>query len=318
MAVILPNSTEEISSAKKREQVATMKIIDPHLHFFDLKLGDYHWLDAENPPFWPDKPRINNNFNETDVMLTKPFSLSGFVHIEAGFDNNQPWRELEYLEKIGNKPFRAIANLDLTASSQHVNTVIDKLTGFDSFVGVRHLLDDQALSLLTNRQVLDNFNILNDKGLVFEVQLALTELTAINTLCDVIANSPDIRFILNHAGFPPTDISTNEWQCWQRNLTSLSHYPHVAIKCSGWEMTDRDYQASWLNSNLSIIFTTFGAKRVMLASNFPLCLFSHSNYQAYWHSILSSDFFQGLSEQEKSALCYDNALNWYAITDILI
>jgi len=318
MAVILPNSTEEINSAEKRERVATMKIIDPHLHFFDLKLGDYHWLDAENPPFWPDKPRINNNFNESNLILTKPFSLSGFVHIEAGFDNKKPWRELEYLEQSGNKPFRAIANLDLTASSQHVNMVIDKLMAFHSFVGVRHLLDDQALNLLTNKQVLDNFKILNDKGLVFEVQLALTEATTINQLCGVIANNPDIRFILNHAGFPPAGTHTNEWQCWQHNLTSLSRYPHVAIKCSGWEMTDRNYQESWINSNLSITLATFGAKRVMLASNFPLCLFSHSNYQAYWGSILSSHFFQALPKQEKSALCYDNALNWYAMTDILI
>jgi len=296
-----------------KERVVKMKIIDPHLHLFALELGDYHWLKAENPPFWPDKQCINNKFAETDLMLTEPLSLAGFIHIEAGFDNEQPWRELAALEHNCNKPFRAIANIDLTASSQQVSDLIEKLAGFRSFVGVRHLLDEQALSLLTNKQVLNNIKILNDNGLIFEVQLALIEHQTVNTLCDVIADNLEISFIINHAGFPPADIDTSAWQRWQSNLTKLSFYPNVAIKCSGWEMTDRNYNAAWLNNNLSLIFTVFGAKRVMLASNFPLCLFNHSNYQAYWQLIISSDFFQALSKQEKNALCYDNALSWYLL-----
>jgi len=273
-----------------------MKIIDPHLHLFALELGHYHWLKADNPPFWPDKQHI---------------------HIEAGFNNQQPWRELAALEQNCNKPFRAIANIDLTASNQHFSLVIEKLAELPSFVGVRHLLDEQALSLLKNKQVLDNIKTLNENGLVFEVQLSLIEHAPVNALCDVILNNPDIDFIINHAGFPPADIHTIEWQRWQSNLAKLSFYPHVAIKCSGWEMTNRNYQATWLNENLSLIFAIFDTKKIMLASNFPLCLFSHSNYQSYWQSIISSNFFQALTEQEKSALCYDNALNWYAMSEVL-
>lgn len=294
-----------------------MKIIDPHLHLFNIKLGYYHWLKPDNPPFWPDKQCINKSFDETNLTPVTPLSLSGFIHIEAGFDNEQPWRELATLEQSCNKPFRAISNIDLIASSQHFNSVIEKLAEFRSFVGVRHLLGEQALSLLTNKQVLENINILNKNCLIFEIQLPLIEHAPVNTLCEVISNNPEISFIINHAGFPPTDIDTIEWKRWQSSLTKLSVYPHVAIKCSGWEMTDRSYQTTWLNKNLSVIFSVFGAKRVMLASNFPLCLFSHSNYQAYWQSIISSHFFQALTAQEKSALCYDNALNWYSMAGLL-
>jgi predicted TIM-barrel fold metal-dependent hydrolase len=290
-----------------------MKIIDPHLHLFNLKLGNYHWLKADNPPFWPDKELINKNFNETDLALAEPFSLSGFIHIEAGFDNEQPWRELLALEQSCIKPFKAIANIDLTLSSKHVTQVIEKLAEYPSFVGVRHILDDQALALLSDLQVLNNFEILNENGLVFDVQLSLTEHAPVNALCDVISNNADINFIINHAGFPPADIHTIEWQRWQSNLVKLSLFPHVAIKCSGWEITDRSYGTAWLSENLSLILVIFGSERAMLASNFPLCLFSHKNYQGYWQSIISSDFFQALNKQEKSALCYNNALNWYGM-----
>lgn len=294
-----------------------MKIIDPHLHLFDLKLGNYHWLKVENPPFWPDKQRINKSYNETHIALATPLHLSGFIHIEAGFDNQQPWRELATLEHACKTPFRAIANIDITASNQHISNTLQKLTEYSSFVGVRHLLGDQALTLLRNKQVIDNIAMLNRKGLVFEIQLPLSEQAPVDALCDLISNNKNISFIINHAGFPPYEINTTEWKHWHNNLTKLSSFPHVAIKCSGWEMIERDYETSWINKNLSLIFSIFGSKKVMLASNFPLCLFSHSDYQTYWQSILLSDFFQSLTEQEKSALCFNNALNWYDMADII-
>ena len=66
-----------------------MDILDPHLHLFNLKSGDYHWLSPDNPPFWSDKAVIAKNFNESHLLLSTPFNLKGFVHIEAGFDNAQ-------------------------------------------------------------------------------------------------------------------------------------------------------------------------------------------------------------------------------------
>lgn len=296
-----------------------MKIIDPHLHLFNLDQGDYHWLKADNPPFWSDKPVINKTFEENDLALETGFLLAGFVHIEAGFNNKQPWRELTALEQTCSKRFRAIATVDLTASNHDFKQCLVKLAKLHSFIGVRHLLDEQALNLLTNKQVLRNFKILNDfaldidQRLIFETQLEFSEHAPVNALCDVIGDNPDISFIINHAGFPPADIQTIEWQNWQSNLIKLSIFSHVAIKCSGWEMTDRNYQSTWLNENLAVIFNIFGVKKIMLASNFPLCLFSKSNYQDYWQSIISCDFFQALTEQEKSALCYGNALRWYFI-----
>lgn len=296
-----------------------MKIIDPHIHLLSLKQGDYHWLKADNPPFWPDKPLIHKTFQENDLALGSPLTLAGFVHIEAGFDNNKPWREIKALEQTCNKPFRAISAIDLTVSNQTFKENLAKLGKLRSFIGVRHSLDEQALSLLTNKQVLSNFIILNNfaknanQGLVFETQLALSEHTPVNALCDIIDDNPEISFIINHAGFPPIDIQTIEWQRWQRNLLKLSMFPHLAIKCSGWEMTDRRYQLAWLNENLTVIFKIFGIKKMMLASNFPLCLLGKNSYQDYWQAMIESAFFQTLDVQEKNALCYDNALRWYSI-----
>ncbi len=299
-----------------------MKIIDPHIHLFNLSQGDYSWLKSKNPPFWPDKNLINRSFTENDLELFPPLELIGYVHIEAGFDNQKPWRELACLEKASKKPFRAIANIDLTSPSQKFEQDLVMLAKHRTFVGVRHLLDDQAQNLLSNKQVWKNLkkystfkkNTLHTnthRRLIFETQLPLTKNVIVEVLCDVIAENTELNFILNHAGFPPANIHTLEWQQWRKHLQQLAMFSNVAIKCSGWEMIDRQYQPDWVNKNLMEIFDIFGANKVMLASNFPLCLFSQHSYQNYWRQIIDSEFLRTLTEQERNALCYDNAFNYY-------
>ncbi|MCW8834361.1 MAG: amidohydrolase family protein [Colwellia sp.] len=301
-----------------------MKIIDPHIHLFNLEQGDYHWLKAENPPFWPDKSIINKTFKASDLTLSAPLKLAGFVHIEAGFDNIQPWRELAFIEEMSvektcNIACKTIAAIELTLSSHKFKRCLEKVSAFNSFAGVRHILDKQALSLLTDKQVLSNFTLLNKfamnfaQNLIFETQLAMTDHAAVNALCQVIRANPKLNFIINHGGFPPEDSQTQEFEHWQSNLQKIASLPNTAIKCSGWEMIDRNYPIAWVNKSLTLIINIFGAKKVMLSSNFPLCLLSKKSYQEYWQSIITSDFFQALSEQEKNALCYDNALRWYSL-----
>jgi predicted TIM-barrel fold metal-dependent hydrolase len=299
-----------------------IKIIDPHLHLFDLQKGDYTWLKPEKPPFWPDKHLINKSFTENDLTLNDPLSLAGYVHIEAGFDNQHPHRELKYLQADCQLPFSSIANIDLTLDSILFNQQLKILSGYQSFIGVRHIFDESAFDLLNNNQVLTNFTCLNNFAieaqlpLVFEVQFPFNDTHSVVLLCNVIAKNQHITFIINHAGFPTTKVGSTESKSWLSNLMKLEGFENIVIKCSGWEMVDRKYkhQQDWLNDTLQNCFTTFGEKRMMLASNFPLCLFSNSTYQQYWHELLNTDFMQSKSEQEKSALCYHNALRYYRLT----
>lgn len=302
-----------------------MKLIDPHLHLFNLTQGDYHWLDSKAPPFWPDKAIINRNFCELDLALNKSTELAGFVHIEAGFDNEQPWKEIEYLESSCLKPFSCIAAIDLLAPSDQFTVTLEKLISYNSMVGVRHILDEQAGSILNDTQALNNFNSLNQHKLVFETQLPLASINekddkkennqskTITTLRNVIANNRNTTFIINHAGFPPLNSTSQAWRQWKNNLAKLANNSNTVIKCSGWEMIDRKYNEQWLSACLSACIEAFSVERVMLASNFPLCLFSHKSYNDYWSSIINSTILGSYSTQQKSALLYSNALKFYRL-----
>ena len=288
-----------------------MKIIDPHLHLFDLDQGEYSWLCARNAPFWPDKQLINRHFNEQDLQfdspVDKPLEIVGFVHIEAGFDNQHPWRELQWLERTCHLPFKAIACVDITQAPEVFNQTLTKLQQQASLVGVRHILDDQALSILSAINTLTNLARLADAGLSFDCQLSLLDTLAIKQLINILSQLPQLICIINHAGFAPI-AHNDDWSLWQENLSQLANFKTVAIKCSGWEMTQREYPIKHCLQVITSAIDLLGDTRVMLASNFPLCLFSKS-YQRYWQEIVAITPPQYLEN-----LSYKNALKWYKLS----
>ncbi|WP_033082814.1 amidohydrolase family protein [Colwellia psychrerythraea] len=321
----------------------TVNIIDPHLHLFDRSQGDYHWLKSENPPFWPDKSIIQQDFSIDDLTnsfaLVGNINLSGFVHIEAGFDNVHPWRELEYLDNLAieNVPYpkcRTVASIDLLAPPLDFIKTLDILQQHSNMIGVRHILDEQAYSILTNQNAQINFASLNKLPyFIFELQLPLADENAMQVmplLIETITNNAQLRFIINHAAFPPKDIRGKAWLLWRKNISELALLPNVFIKCSGWEMADRQYEMSWFSGVTNFCIETFSIERVMLASNFPLCLLGRNldnevgnkladkpdnkTYGRYWQDILQSSVIKQCSEKEKSALLYDNALGIYQLS----
>lgn len=287
-----------------------MKIIDPHLHFFDLNKGDYHWLKKANAPFWPDKKCIAKNFSEDDLIVNKDTLLAGFIHIEAGFDNTQPWREIAWLESSCKMPFKTVAEIDVTLPTKEFIDRITQLKQYPSVVGCRHLLDENAEILLSNAVVQQNFTLLAEHNLSFDLQMPLTNTTAVSALSEILTNNPQLTVIINHAGWPQLPQQDNATkQLWLEGVKKLSQFPHCAIKCSGWEMTDRHYTIQWLKQTVETCLQYFGEHRVMLASNFPLTLFTQ-RYQQLWQCYTQE---LGLTDMQLSALCYDNAKKWYRL-----
>jgi L-fuconolactonase len=288
-----------------------MKIIDPHLHLFNIDKGDYQWLKADNPPFWSNKKVINKNFDEQSIQLSSPFELAGFVHIEAGFDNQEPWREIAWLESTCSLPFRSIASNNLLLSSNKFQQVLDKLNHYKSVVGVRDIFDENALEYLSNIQVQENLAQLAVQQMIFECQMSLTDTKATAALIEIIKNIPTLHIVINHAGWPPEDMNSNLWKNWQQSIESISAYKNITIKCSGFEMANRQYSARWQQSVIEQCIANFGLNRTMLASNFPLCLFKES-YEENWLTHHNSNF---LSASTLELLCYRNALRIYKFSN---
>jgi len=286
-----------------------MKIIDPHLHLFNLEQGDYQWLKAENPPHWSDKKKIAKNFTEEDLCLSSPLELAGFVHIEAGFNNQEPWREIHWLESHCTLPFKSIAGIDLQLEPSVFSQRIIQLKKFKSVVGVRDILEDNAIRYLSNQQVQNNLALLAKEQLIFELQMPLNNLDSVYLLADILTKTPHLSVVINHAGWPPFQQNKeDEHLHWLKGIKILSAFEHCAIKCSGYEMTNRNYTVLWQQNIIKHCISNFGIERVMLASNFPLCTF-HSAYQDYWQQQTTTTSF---STDEIAKLCNNNTQRIYS------
>jgi predicted TIM-barrel fold metal-dependent hydrolase len=284
-----------------------MNIIDPHLHLFNLEQGNYHWLQPDNAPFWPDKPMLLRNFYEQDLILSSPLLLTGFVHIEAGFDNDQPWREIQWLEAHCKLPFRSIAAIDITKPNLQFKKELMHLSSFQSVVGIRHILDDDAVNILNNDNCFKNLQYVEKKQFILECQLPLTDNNAVTALLKRLEQLPNLIIIIDHAGFPDTS-NEQQYQRWLHNIEFIKKHPNIAIKCSGWEMVNRQYSGDCQLKVINACIDCFGEHNVMLASNFPLTLLSTS-YQTYWQKLIKLNVHEEMLEK----LCYTNSQHWYQI-----
>lgn len=297
-------------SLQKRTEPILKSIIDPHVHFFDLNTGDYQWLKPNNAPHWPDKLKIHKDFSESDLAVNSPLSLAGFVHIEAGYNNAKPWQEIQWLENTCNLPFRSIAFIDITQEQSDFSADLHQLTRFRSVVGVRYIFDEsEIITLLSKSNIIDNLKSLAEHNMVFELQIPLSNAKAVDAFCKILNKCPRLHVAINHAGFPPRNKSINDWE---QALAKLSQHKNVIIKCSGWEMTDRKYVNNWMVEIIAKALHYFSENRVLLASNFPLVLFSRK-YENYWQNIYSALSFDNKMIEK---LLYDNSYDFYRFNEI--
>lgn len=279
-----------------------MKIIDPHLHLFSLTKGRYDWLMPENAPHWSEKAAIYRDVSEHEL---RQVSLAGYVHIEAGFDNARPWREVNWLQGSCRLPVRFIGGINLL--SMDFFTQLDALTANSEVVGVRDILDERAATLLQLPVVRHRLGVLANRKLIFEAQLSLTDSRAVAQLERVLSRYPDLKLVINHGGFPPMSSQGMNYQMrqWEQSVKRLSVYPHVAVKLSGWEMMSETIDWNRVSQVISTTLRYFGTNRVMMASNFPLITF-RLPYTDYWQRIPAH-----IPQASRDALLYANASRIY-------
>ena len=284
-------------------------ICDPHVHFFNLEIGHYNWLEEHNPPHFLDKTKIAKNFSEEDISQYSELDLQAYVHIEAGFDNAAPWRELEWLAQSCALPMRTIAYLELTQSPHAFCHKIKQLEEYSSLVGIRHIIDEEVTQAATIGNVQKNLQTLQESKLIFELHLKLSDLNKANTIYELLLRTPDLKLVINHAGFAPHHCS-DAFKNWEKGLAKFALLPNCWLKVSGFEMVDRQYSIESVERVLIACIKIFSERRVMLASNFPLVNFSY-NYQEYWLLVIQAIKNKGLNTE---ALTLNNAKQFYSIT----
>ncbi|AQQ00092.1 hypothetical protein B0W48_10000 [Pseudoalteromonas aliena] len=276
------------------------KIIDPHVHFFNLSEGQYSWLQGASPPAWPNLDKIKQPVSEEDLIQSTDFKLAGLVHIEAGFDNNAPINELHWLTTHLKKiPFKAISFAQIDQETNYFSAALKNIQ-HTHLAGIRDITEGNDATRLLNKNCFDNLEYLSHLKLHFEAQFELENIPVTEKIAHYAKQLPQLQIVINHAGLP------NNTALWQQAIKQLAKHCNIFIKFSGFELLalNNHQQIECFNT----ILKQFGEQRIMFASNFPVCQINTS-YNNLWHSYSDLCHSEGTWHQ----LSYKNAKHLYQV-----
>lgn len=298
---------------------SNLRIVDPHVHLWDLSRTRYSWLQDDplpNNPAGDMSPIAHRDYGLEDYRAdTADWRVDKIVHVECGLPRGEQLAETDWLQSLeddGGFPQGIVAGADLL--DPDLDALLDAHAARANVRGVRQIVCWHAdpLKTYTSRDVLldpaweAGFARLARHGLSFDLQLYPAQM---QTAAAIGARHPDIPLIVNHAGLP-TDRDADGMTIWREGLRRLAALPHCAIKISGLGITDRAWTPDTLRPVVLDCIDTFGTERAMFASDFPVERV-HGTFDAFYSAFdaITADF----SADERERLFAANAEAIYRI-----
>jgi L-fuconolactonase len=238
--------------------------VDAHHHLWRTSARRHDWLAGE------ETAAIRRDFTTADLRaVTAAAGIDATVLVQVLPDLPE---SVEFLAIAAAEPLIAgvVGWLDLTGDPTRDIERLRTAPGGDRLVGIRHLVQGEPDPRWLERDdVLAGLAAVRDAGLVYDLLVLPHQLPAAVTAVRAL---PDLTFVLDHLGKPP--IATGELQPWAARLETLAREPNVAAKLSGLVTeADRDHwKPADLRPYVETALAAFGPDRLMLGSDWPVCL----------------------------------------------
>ena len=296
-----------------------LRIVDPHVHLWDLARAHYGWLQEDPLPNNPagDMSGIaNRNYLLEDYRADSAgWSVEKIVHVECGLPIGQQLAETDWLQSLADHadwPQGIVAGANLL--DPDLDALLEAHAARPNVRGVRQIVcwHENPLKSYTGRDLLRDpawtagLAKLARRDLSFDLQLYPSQMA---TAAILAARNPDLRMIVNHAGLP-TDRDAAGMERWRKGLRLLAAQPQVSIKISGLGITDRAWTLESLHPVVLECIEIFGIERAMFASDFPVERV-HGSFDAFFSAFdaITADF----SVDERERLFAANAEAIYRI-----
>jgi L-fuconolactonase len=275
-----------------------MRTIDSHQHFWEYDPGEYPWIKTD----WP----IRRSFLPSDLgPLLRKNGFDRCVAVQA----RQSLRETEWLLELAEKnPFIAgvVGWVDLR--SPDIAKQLGSFRGNSKLVGVRHVVQDEPDDRFMLRDdFLRGIALLPEFELAYDILIFPKQLPA---AIELVRRFPEQRFVLDHIAKP--FIKDQQLEPWRTQIRDLAKGPNVFCKLSGM-VTEALWQA-WQSADfrpyLDVVWEAFGPDRLMIGSDWPVCLLS-GDYDRTMNVI--KDFFQPFAAAEREKVLGANAIRFYRL-----
>ncbi len=237
--------------------------IDAHQHFWQYGPAEYGWIMEQ-------LAAIRRDFLPGDLKpLLDQLGFHGCVAVQAR-QNLEETRWL--LDLAGRHEFiRGVVGwVDLR--SPELGSQLETLAANPKLVGVRHIVQDEPDDDFMLR---DDFRAgiarLSEFGLTYDVLIYPRQFPAAIRL---VEDFPDQPFVLDHIAKPA--IAERKLEPWQSGIRELAKSPNLLCKLSGMVTETRwnQWQPDDFRPYLDVVFDAFGPGRLMIGSDWPVCMLS--------------------------------------------
>ena len=280
------------------------KIIDTHVHIWDLENIRYPWLDG-------DTTILNRSYaiDELEPARKEARITNGvFVQAEDSFADADymlamceatPWM-------IG-----AVCWLPLIDPQATEKVLSEKYSKNKYFKGVRHLIHfDSNPKWMLKETVLQSLAILVKYKFPYDVVGISTE--HIKTALQVAEKVPELRMVFDHLNQPP--ISTNEkFGRWGELMQEAAKHKNFYAKISGLGTVTKKKEGEWgeddLKPYVEFALQHFGEDRCFCGGDWPVSLLA-GGYARTWKTYTTLlEKLLDPADQEK--VLYGNAKLFY-------
>ncbi len=274
--------------------------IDSHQHFWHYAPVTHGWITDEMKV-------LKRDYLPADLKEELDASgISGCVAVQAA----QTEQETQFLlDQADNYDFiRGVVGwVDLQRDA--VEERLAHWAQHPKFVGVRHIVQSEANEyFLTRPAFLRGVRLLSEFDLTYDLLIREDQLPVARSFVDQL---PEIKLVVDHLAKPK--IAAQELSPWKENIRALAQYPNVYCKLSGMvtEANWSTWQPSDLYPYLDVVLEAFGTERVMVGSDWPVCLLAGSYTQV---KELIDRYFASFTTAEQGSVCGKNAIKFYQLS----
>ncbi len=273
--------------------------IDVHQHFWKYDPEQYAWIHDSlyilQRDYLPD---------HLELEMTK-VRYNGCISVQA----RQSLEETRWLLGMAKKHDfikGVIGWLDL--KSVDLDAQLDEFSVFPLFKGLRHVLQDEPDDdYMLQPEFMNGISKLAARKLIYELLISPKHLP--NTI-KLVEQFPDQKFVLDHLAKP--NIKSREIADWAKDMRQLASFDNVSVKVSGL-VTEADWKL-WVPDDFSpyldVVWELFGEDRIMLGSDWPVCLLAASYAQVM---CLAEGYFEKHNPYVLNKIRGGNAIRIYGL-----
>jgi L-fuconolactonase len=271
--------------------------IDSHQHFWIYSPAEYDWI--------PDNC-IRKDFLPANLEpILKANDFDGCIAVQA----RQSEIETEWLLELAtqNDIIKGVVGwVDLRADD--LDGRLDYFSQFKKLKAYRHVVqaepDDR---FLMKEKFLRGISKLCQRNIPYDILIFAKHLPV--TL-EFVKQFPNHDFVIDHIAKP--NIKYKEFSEWSKGLESFKNLPNVRCKLSGMvtETHFNEWQEKDFLPYLEVCLEVFGAERLMIGSDWPVCLLS-GQYQSVMNIV--KGFISRLSMDEQEYVLGKTATEFYKL-----